>query len=236
LGVNYARSYYDVKSSYSGGYVSLSTSDRTAQIKYTRDGSDPKPTSAGFYSPIGLAQSTTIKAAAFVGGKMPGKILTVRYLVHKALGKPYTLSKQPDQYTGGERYGLTNGVAGALRSWGNWVGVAGSDIDPVIDFGETTAFSKVTTNFLNSKYSWIYPPRSIEIFVSDDGQKFTSIGKQGIDADGLQGNSFETVSFSTPGASGRYLKLVAKAFGTIPQDAPGAGNEPWLFLDEIVVD
>lgn len=236
LGVNYARSYYDVKSSYAGGYVSLSTSDRTAQVKYTRDGTDPKPTSAGFYSPIGLAQSTTIKAAAFVGGKMPGKILTVRYLVHKALGKPYTLSKQPDQYTGGERYGLTNGVTGALRSWGNWVGVTGSDLDPVIDFGETTAFSKVTTNFLNSKYSWIYPPRSIEIFVSDDGEKFTSIGKQVLDADGLQGNSFETVSFSTPGASGRYLKLVATAFGTIPQDAPGAGNEPWLFLDEIVVD
>lgn len=234
--VNYARSYYDVKSSYSGGYVSLNTSDRTAQVKYTRDGSDPKPTSAGFYSPVGLTQSTTIKAVSVVDGKLAGKILTVHYLVHKALGKPYTLSQQPTQYTGGERHGLTNGVAGALRGWNDWVGLTGSDFDPVIDFGEPTAFSKVTTHFLNSKYSWIYPPRSIEIFISDDGQTFKSVGKKDLDANGLQGNSVETVAFSVPNTSARYLKLVAKAFGPIPEGAPGAGKAPWLFLDEIIVE
>ncbi len=235
LGVNYAKSYYDVKSSFSGGYVALSTSDRTAQVKYTRDGSDPKPTSAGFYSPIGLRESATIKAAAFIDNKMVGKILTVRYLVHKALGKPYTLSIQPEQYTGGERHGLTNGVTGFLRSWNNWIGVTG-DLDPVIDFGESTTFSKVSTNFLHSKTSWIYPPRSIEIFVSDDGQNFTSIGKKVIDTDSMQGSAVETVSFATAGAKGRYLKLVATAFGPIPDGVPGTGNNAWLFLDEIIVE
>ena len=235
LGVNYARSFYDVKSSFAGGYVVLNSNDRTVQVKYTRDGTDPKNTSAGFYSPIGLQQSTTIKAVSVVDGEIVGKILTVRYLVHKALGKSYTLSTKPDQYTGGERHGLTNGVSGALRAWNNWVGIK-NDLDPVIDFGETTTFAKVSTNFLNSKESWIYPPRSIEIFVSDDGQNFTSIGKKTIDADGMKGNTVEPVSFSTPGAKGRYLKLVAQAFGPIPENAPGAGNKAWLFLDEIIVD
>ncbi|MBL7798068.1 MAG: family 20 glycosylhydrolase [Saprospiraceae bacterium] len=236
LGVNYAKSIYDVKSNFSGGYVTLTTGDRTTQIKYTRDGSEPKNTSSGFYSPIGLQQSSTIKAAAFLDGKQVSKTLTVRYLVHKALGKPYTLTKQPDQYSGGERHGLTNGITGALRSWNNWIGVTGSDLDPVIDFGATTEFNKVTTNFLNAKSSWIYPPRSIEIFVSEDGQNFTSLGKKNIDTEGLKGDTVEAVVFSTPGAKGRYLKLVAQTFGAIPGDASGAGNNAWLFLDEIVVE
>ncbi|MBK9336612.1 MAG: discoidin domain-containing protein [Lewinellaceae bacterium] len=184
---------------------------------------------------MGLQQSTTIKAVAVVDGKIAGNILTVRYLVHKALGKPYTLSKQPDQYSGGERHGLTNGVTGTPRSWNNWIGLTGSDLDPVIDFGETTTFSKVSTNFLNSKSSWIYPPRSIEIWVSDDGANFTSIGKKIIDADSMQGTAVEPVSFTTTGAKGRYLKLVARAFGPIPEGAPGTGNDAWLFLDEIIV-
>jgi hexosaminidase len=40
LGVNYSRCFFDVRSSFSGGYVSLSCADRAAHIKYTRDGSD----------------------------------------------------------------------------------------------------------------------------------------------------------------------------------------------------
>ena len=72
--------------------------------------------------------------------------------------------------------------------------------------------------------------------MSEDGQNFTSLGKKTIDAEGLQGNTVETTMFSTPGAKGRYLKLVAQTFGAIPENASGAGNNAWLFLDEIIVE
>jgi len=236
LGVNYSRSYYDITSSFSGGFAMLATSDRTVQIKYTRDGTEPKPTSGGFYSPLAIREPTTIKAVAVKDGKIMGKTLTVRYYVHKASGKTYTMSIQPDQYSGGERHALTNGVFGAARSWNNWVGLNSGNIDPVIDFGAPTTFNKVTTHFLNNKASWIYPPRSVEVFVSDDGETFTSVAKKVIDADGLTGVNIETVELATPGAQGRYLKLVATAYGPIPEGTASAGNKTWLFLDEILVD
>ncbi|MCB0531387.1 MAG: family 20 glycosylhydrolase [Lewinellaceae bacterium] len=236
MGLNYARSYYDVKSSFAGGYVVLSASDRSVQVKYTRDGQDPTPTSGGFYSPIPLTTTTTIKAVAVKDGKLMGNILTVRYYVHKASGKTYTMSSQPEQYSGGERYALTNGILGAPRAWNNWVGVKDGNIDPVIDLGAPTGFSKVTTHFLNNKASWVYPPRSIEVFVSDDGEQFRSVAKKTIDADGLTGVNVETVELPTPGAQGRYIKLVATAYGPIPESAAGAGNNAWLFLDEVLVD
>lgn len=236
LKVNYAPSYYDIRWSFSGGYLSLSCADRTAQIKYTRDGSDPTPTSAARYGPIPIQETTTIKAVAVVDKQIVGKIMTITLFVHKANGKPYTLSKQPSQYSGGERYALTNGVTGDAKSWNNWVGLTDSDLDPVIDFGATTSFNKITTQFMNNKGSWIYPPRSIEVWVSDDGENFRSVAKKTIDADSLQGRRAEKVELSTPGASGRYLKVVAEKYGIIPEGAPGAGKGAWLFLDEIMVE
>ncbi len=232
MGVNYGRSYYEVKSTFNGGYVSMSTADPLAQIKYTLDGSDPKPTSPGVYSPIPLTKSTTVKAAALVDGKFPGRVLTVRYLVHKALGKPYTLSTWPTQYSGGEKYALTNGSIGALRSWTNWVGVQGADLDPVIDLEQTTTVQKVSLNFLVGTAHLIYPPRSIEVLVSNDGEHFTSVAKHAVNAEELVGNRIETVTLPLNGVGCRYIKVIAKGYGP----APKSGEKTWLFVDEISVE
>ena len=165
-----------------------------------------------------------------------GEVRTVEYLVHKASGKPYTMPRIPDKYTGGEQYALTNGVTGNIKTWGNWVGLVNRDIDPVIDFGKMTEFSRVTTRFVNSKVSWIYPPRGVEVYVSDDGTNFKLLASKEIAAEKMEGISVETVVLDTPGAKGRYLKFVAKTFGVIPENAAGAGNGAWCFVDEVIVE
>ncbi|HRI60945.1 MAG TPA: discoidin domain-containing protein, partial [Saprospiraceae bacterium] len=165
-----------------------------------------------------------------------GKVCKVEFLRHKASGKPYVMPRVPDKYTGAEQYALTNGMTGHLKTWDNWVGLVNHDIDPVIDFGEPTAFSRVTTHFVNDKASWIYPPRGVEVFVSDDGQNFTLLASKAIPAETMNGATLETVQLETPEAKGRYLKFVAKTFGVIPDSAPGAGNGAWLFIDEVIVE
>ena len=168
------------------------------------------------------------------GGKKQGATLRADINLHKASGKPYTLSKQPVQYTGGETYALTNGATGGARSWGKWVGLAGYDLDPVIDLGQTVAIDSISTHFMNAKASWIYPPRSVEVWVSEDGKNFTATARQDLDADALQGVSVENVRIATPGARGRYLKVLAKNYGPIPAGAAGEGTGAWLFLEEII--
>jgi hexosaminidase len=37
------------------------------------------------------------------------------------------------------------------------------------------------------------------------------------------------------GYSGRYIKVLIKNYGIIPQGNPGAGSRAWLFVDEIEV-
>jgi hypothetical protein len=57
-----------------------------------------------------------------------------------------------------------------------------------------------------------------------------------IAAEKMEGISVETVVLETPGARGRYLKFVAKTFGVIPENAAGAGNGAWCFVDEVIVE
>lgn len=236
LGVNYARSYFDVLASFSNGKVSLNTVATDMDIRYTTDGKEPTYKSKKYDAPFAITTSTTVKAAVFEANQQQGKVKTVQYFVHKASGKPYTMPRIPDQYTGGEQFALTNGVTGNAKTWGSWVGLVNHDIDPVIDLGVTTPFSTVTTHFVNSKVSWIYPPRGVEVYGSDDGQQFTLLARQDIPAESMNGITVETVRLDTPGAAARYLKFVARTFGVIPPGAAGAGNGAWLFLDEVIVE
>jgi hexosaminidase len=236
FGLNYSKALFDVSASFSNGKVSLKSYSEDAEIRYTTDGSEPGINSKKYSGSFPLLKSSNIKAKYFKKDKAMGNTLSVNYFIHKASGKPYTMPRTPDKYRGGEQYGLTNGVEGAIKSWNNWVGLVNHDIDPVIDLGASTNISKVSSQFVNSKVAWIYPPTEISVFVSDDGQNFKLVGNKTIDAAAMQGSTVEKVILETPGARGRYLKYVAKTFGVIPNGAPGAGEGAWLFVDEIVVE
>jgi hexosaminidase len=206
------------------------------QIRYTTDGTEPGIESPVYTTPFTLNQTTTIKANAWQGNQLLGKTYSNQLTIHKATGKPYTLSVQPDNYKGGEQFALTNGVTGNMRTWNAWVGLSGRDLDPVIDLGESTIINRVYTHYVNSKRSWIHPPKSIEVLVSDDGISFRSEGIRKIDSEEKMNSGKERVLFSLAGVKARYIKVVATNIGTIPEGYQGAGQNAWLFLDEIVVE
>ena len=234
--VNYAKSYFDIKTEFTQGKVHLTCTDPNATIRYTTDGSEPTTSSQKYTAPFGITQNTNIKASAFLESEKAGKTVSVNYLMHKASGKPYTLSKEPKKYTGGETYGLTNGVTGGIKTWSAWVGLVNHDIDPVIDLGESMMINRVTTHYVNSKGSWIHPPKAIEVFVSQDGKNFMSEGRKVINPEEKMNNSVETVTIMLKNVKARYVKLVATTTGVIPKGYPGEGEGAWMFLDEVIVE
>ena len=48
------------------------------------------------------------------------------------------------------------------------------------------------------------------------------------------GNAIMEKDFSP--VTTRYVKFLVKNWGIIPEDNPGAGKKPWLFVDEIEVN
>lgn len=236
LGLHYAKSYFNIRSVYTGGKVGLIANDSDLEIRYTTDGTPPKATSSLYKVPFTLPKTTTIQAVAFQKGKQVGVPLKVTYTVHKASGKTYWLTKAPEKYTGGEQYALTNGVLGSSKSWDNWVGLVGKDLDPVIDFQTSTTFTKVTARFLSGRQDRIYPPTSVQILVSDDGNYFTPVTERVVDASRIGGNEVGEMVIDKLNAKGRYLKVVARNVGLVPAGMPGAGNGAWVFMDEVIVE
>jgi hexosaminidase len=236
MGVDYARSFYDITAKYAQGKVSLTCADPGAEVRYTTDGSEPSAASMLYKTPFGLTKNTTLRTAAFKQKKQLGKVLTVNYLVHKASGKPYTLTKQPKQYQGGETYALTNGIKGSLKSWSAWVGLVNHDLDPVVDLGKATRINRVSTQYVHSPIAWIHGPKAVEVFVSTDGKKYQSVGKRVITDADRSTSGVKSVEFVGLDVQARYVKLVATTTGVIPEGNPGAREGAWLFLDEIVVE
>lgn len=233
-GLNYARSVFQVTPSWTGGQIRLSTSYPDLQIRYTLNGTDPDAASTQYIEPFFPEGSEELRARAFSGDQPLGRVSSVRYVHHKATGRPYTTTHLPVHYSGGEPFALTNGVTGGLRTWNNWVGLAGKDIDPVIDLGTVLPVASVQTQYVDAKGSWIWPPRSVVLSISNDGVQFEQVAEQQVPPD-ASGNEIGTILFEGLELEARFIRVVAKTFGSIPDGFPGEGNGAWLFLDEIIV-
>ncbi|MBL7748771.1 MAG: hypothetical protein JNM19_15140, partial [Chitinophagaceae bacterium] len=68
-----------------------------------------------------------------------------------------------------------------------------------------------------------------------DGQSWIALKQSTgfITDDAATGNGSILLTF--PGTSVRFIKVLVKNYGVIPAGSPGAGNKPWLFVDEIEV-
>jgi hexosaminidase len=243
LGVNYAKSYYDVSASTgmnSNNEViqKLQTADSQAIIKYTTDGTLPQKSSTVYDSKgVVLKQSGFIKAAAFnVAGEQLGKVLEKYIALTSSTGRVYTLKDEPNTYFGGETYALTNGIKGEEANAATWVGFSGKDLEFVLDLGKIQAINKVSMAFLGASESWIMIPRWAEVLVSGDGKVFKSVKKIELGLTPAKGRSIRQIGISMNQEKARFIKVFAKNYGKLPENHPGQGNSAWLFVDEIEVE
>lgn len=243
LAVNYAKSYYDISASSamnekSQVTVKLQSADKAAVIRYTLDGSEPTAAST-VYQPSGvvITKDGSIRAAAFsTKGEQLGKVLTKYFFINKATGRKYTLVNQPKNYTGGETYGLTNGVKGEEANSATWVGFEGKDLDITIDLGQVMSIGKVSFAFMGASASWIMLPTEVEVFLSNDGKKFSSVKKIPMSITDPNGRSVQQLGVAVNDKKARYVRVFAKNYGKLPSDHQGSGNPAWLFVDEISVE
>lgn len=165
-----------------------------------------------------------------------GQPLRLDFIKHKATGKKVSITTTPNEkYPGqGGAFSLVNGVYSSKGlSYPDWLGWIGDNLEATIDLGKTTQIDSVRMHTLNQNGSWIYLPQYIEVFTSNDGKTFTSAGKSSNFVTDTLTMGWITVPVRKH--SSRYIKLLAKNYGPIPDGQPGAGNKAWLFADEIQV-
>jgi len=246
---NYSKAYFDLKATlmptenFDGILWKLETRDPAAEIK-TITHSAGKQYEAKFNegtkytSPILIKSTQLVAAISMKNGKPVSNPVSQNILFNKATGKKITLTKEASKnYPGDGAFTLVNGVQNTMGRGRSkeFLGFNGEDCEAIIDLGKEDKFSSVTIHSFRQDGGWIYRPLTTEVFISNDGKTFSSVGLTDDFVDTKGGNGLMKVDFKMT-APARYMKVVIKNWGEIPQGRPGAGNKAWLFVDEIEVN
>jgi hexosaminidase len=195
--------------------------------------------------PIDVAGTYTAWAAKRVGVKAGSivssaprvsKTIQQQFSISKATGKRVAITSQPNQKYPGQNgaFSLVNGVwSNKGLSAPDWLAWIGEDIEAVIDLGKPENITNIRLHTIDQKASWVYLPKWVEVALSSDGKSFSPAGRStSFVVDSL---SSGWISVAFPAKSARYIKVVARNYGLIPDGQPGAGNKAWIFTDEIEV-
>ena len=107
----------------------------------------------------------------------------------------------------------------------------------VIDLGQETSVTKISSAYISNVGSWIFLPKHVEYSVSSDGTVFTSMAtiKNTIEPEDQGSQRYESFS-SFPAVSARYVKVFAAGQRICPPWHAGADGKAWLFCDEVIVE
>ncbi|WP_165871368.1 glycoside hydrolase family 20 protein [Flaviaesturariibacter flavus] len=245
-GYTASRAYYNLQpellrdSARGGLLLRVRTRLANPTILYTRN-----PSSESSLKPLlpypsgGIPVSGTDSIVVALITPQKRQIHSISYSFHfnKATARPVTLQGTPSRnYPGLGALSLANGIYSSrgLAST-DWLGFLGGDIDATIDLGKPTPVSTVRLHTLDQNGSWIYLPQYVEVFTSDDGRDFRSIGQAKQFVKDSPTNTQGWITLNVPETSARYIRVLAKNYGLIPEGQPGAGTRAWLFADEIDV-
>lgn len=153
--------------------------------------------------------------------------------MHPSIGLPIELITAPnDRYKGNGGFTLVDGIKGT-RPWkGNeWLGFDTNRIEIIVDLEKKSLIKEVKMGFLSDESSWIHLPESVEIYYSKNKKKWKKIGNVDAMAPISISEDFSRHFYN----KGRYVKVIINSKTTISAGLPGEGNQPWTFIDELII-
>lgn len=237
LGVHYAKSIYDLGSNV--GMDSLSNKIKVAftsefpqgTIRYLVNDDGDLSKGEVFKDSLLIGEDAKVRAALFRDGKRLGKEKVVHVKFHEAVGVEVTY-KHPyhKNYQGGGAQGLVDVVRGSKNFHdGHWQGWSGTDMDATLNLGEEKEISEVTVGALQSQGAGIFFPAKVEVLLSEDGKKFTSVGSIEIPKAQDPETKLKELNINFEPTKAKYIQVKAINVGQT-----NTGTPAWVFVDEIL--
>ena len=170
---------------------------------------------------------------------------TVRHVeVKTSTDKHVTYLTQPaPQYTENGPEGMVDNIYGTtnyrIGGWQGWQG----DLVAVVELDQEQKVSIVGVNCLENMRSWIFYPKSVKIEYSADGKNWQPYGTLGelVEAPGEESAQQRQEESTThlfavkKSVRAKYFKITAENYGKLPDWHISAGEQAWLFADELVI-
>jgi hexosaminidase len=170
-------------------------------------------------------KTKTVQIKVDQGPNLPAKEMNI--IAHKALGAKIVFQTPPSpKYDSGDLT-IVDGQL-AARPWkGNeWLGFESDSVSFDIILDKPTKVKELRIHTLHDPNSWIWAAQTYKITLNKFGCG------NGI-ADGY--STEETILIDNIKDKTQTIHVVLYGVGHIPSGNPGAGNVPWLFIDEIEV-
>jgi hypothetical protein len=221
--------------------IRCSTPFADQEIHYTTDGAEPTLRSAIYHGPVAIDRTSLIRARVISNGQL-APVFEKYFLVHKGVGKPSKLNSHYSLYTpeyaAGGRGALVDGLRGSDNvKDGRWQGFQGQDLEIVVDLERPTDIQRISVGFLQNSYSWIVMPERVQIWTSMDGGRFT-LARELMNTIGAkeEGTIIHDFTAEFEGLHTRFVKVIGKSPGKLPAWHHAAGNDSFMFADEIILE
>ena len=187
-------------------------------------------------------QSTRDKVSDTVAcqeGRLPSQKVTHKE-VKTSTDKHVTYLTQPaPQYTENGPEGMVDNILGDINyRIGGWQGWQG-DMVAVVELDREQTIHHVGLDCLEHMRSWIFFPSDVLFEVSHDGERWQTFGEvsstQFPTEHGRQEEMVRHEFMADGTAQAKYVKVTATNFGRLPGWHVSAGEQAWLFADEIII-
>lgn len=242
-GRNYGKHVYNIEPTITSDsekmavMIELNTIDH-APIYYTLDGTTPTVSNGTKYKgPIAIKEAADFKAIA-IRPAGNSKVMTEQIDFNKATCRSIELKHQPaPKYSFNGAVALVDGLKGANSyANGRWLGFLGKDVEAVINLGEPTEISKVSTEAFVDLSVWIMGATGLSVSVSEDGKDFREVASKEYPAEsGTAKNSIDNYTVEFTPVKATFVKVIIKHTPSLPKGHAGEGKVPFLFVDEICV-
>lgn len=216
-------------------FVKINSELPVDTIKYYLKSDKNRSDELIYNQPIKVLKSGTLKAYS---ENTPKQVFEKQFDIHKGVGAKLEYNtKYSEKYKGNGIYNLIDGVLGSDNYGdGAWQGFYGENMEVEIELIKKEEVKSIAASFMQRTGSWIFLPKKVEYYVSEDGEKYTFIGaKQTNIAKDSTGIIYDKFKIDINKRKVKYLKIKAIAIGTCPQNHQGAGMKAWMFADEIII-
>ncbi|MEL6811270.1 MAG: GH92 family glycosyl hydrolase [Bacteroidota bacterium] len=193
-----------------------------------------------YESPIVLSEKSILKTYGEKQGVKSSVLTTEFYKIDPNISIQLD-TQYANQYSAGGNDALIDGIKGArdFRT-GAWQGYQDRDVIAIVDLGKVQPIDNISVNFLQDQRSWIFLPTEVECYVSDNPRNFyKSLPKKTFPSEEPSEEiKIATSQFNMNNYSARYVKIVAKNLGPVPEWHLGHpyDGKAWIFIDEIEID
>ena len=214
--------------------IVLGTGATDTDIFYSLSGEEFKK----YTTPIIITEATTVSTYAQKGDAQSVTIHTEFFKIDENLTVNLE-AEYANAYNAGGNDALIDGIRGTANfRTGTWQGYLDQDVIATVDLGRAQTVSEISINFLEDQGSWIFFPTQVSILVSKDGKRF-SLLTQEKSATPVKDDEvhIKTVSSTEKQTGIRYVKLIAKTLGPVPEWHKGYPYQgrSWIFVDEIAI-